>query len=83
MNWKWLLWGGVIISALLQVLVSHQQRQLLKDWQQQDTQRAQLQQEHAMLLLERGALSAHNRLDRQARQQLNMTEPKEIQVFRP
>lgn len=83
MSWRWVLWAVVVISALLQVLVSHQQRQLLKEWQAQDARRVQLQQEYSMLLLERGALSAHNRLDRQARKQLNMTEPKEIQVLKP
>lgn len=83
MQWKWVLWCAVIVTALVQVLVSHQQRQLLKEWQQQDARRAQLQQEYSMLLLERGALSAHNRLERLARKQLNMTEPKEIQVLKP
>lgn len=83
MKYQWVLWGAVLVSALWQVLVSHEQRQLLKEWQRQDAQRAHLQQEHSKLLLERGTLSAHNRLDRLARTQLNMTEPKEIQILKP
>lgn len=78
-----LLWGLVLITALAQILVSHQQRQLLKTWQQQDAKRMQLQQEYSMLLLERGTLSAHNRLDQLARQQLGMQEPTEVQVLMP
>lgn len=83
MRWAWVLWGLMLITALTQILVSHQQRQLLKEWQQQDARRVQLQQEYSKLLLERGTLSAHNRLDQLARQQLGMTEPTEVQVLKP
>lgn len=80
---RWGLWVAVMLTAVVQVLCVHQQRQLLKDWQQQDVRRQQLQQEYSMLLLERGTLGAHNRLDRLARKQLNMIEPQGIQVLKP
>lgn len=80
---RWGLWVAVMLTAVVQVLCVHQQRQLLKEWQQQDVRRQQLQQEYSMLLLERGTLGAHNRLDRLARKQLNMIEPQGIQVLKP
>lgn len=83
MRWVWLLWLLMLASALTQILVSHQQRQLLKEWHAHDEKRIQLQQEYSMLLLERGTLSAHNRLDRLARQKLGMTESTEVQVLKP
>lgn len=81
MKLKAFLWLVLLMSALWQILVSHQHRQLMQTWQQQDSRRVKLQQEYTRLLLERSTLAAHNRLDRLARQQLNMTEPKQIQVL--
>ena len=81
MKLKIFLWLLLVVSALGQILVSHQHRQLMQAWQQQDSKRVKLQQEYTRLLLERSTLGAHNRLDRLARQQLNMTEPKQIQVL--
>lgn len=76
------LWGMLVMSALLQILVSHQHRGLLQQWQKQDAVRVQLQHEYSRLVLERSTLSAHNRLDQRARQKLQMTEPTKIQVLR-
>lgn len=76
------LWGILVMSAVMQVLVSHAHRDLMQQWQKQDAVRVQLQQEYSRLVLERSTLSAHNRLDRQARHRLQMTEPTEIQVLR-
>ena len=76
------LWGMLVMSAVLQVLVSHYHRDLMQQWQKQDAVRVQLQQEYSRLVLERSTLSAHNRLDQQARQRLQMTEPTQIQVLR-
>lgn len=76
------LWGLVVVTALLQVLVSHEHRSLLQQWQKQDELRVQIQHEFSRLVLERSTLSAHNRLDQQARQKLQMTEPTQIQVLR-
>ena len=76
------LWGMLVMSAVLQVLISHQHRDLMQQWQKQDAVRVQLQHEYSRLVLERSTLSAHNRLDQQARKRLQMTEPKQIQVLR-
>lgn len=76
------LWLLVLLSALVQVGVSHHHRELLQQWQQQDARRMALQQEYSRLVLERSTLSAHGRLDLLARKQLNMTDPKQVQVLR-
>lgn len=77
-----LLWLVVLVTALAQVAVSHQHRELLQRWQKEDARRLVLQQEYTRLILERGTLSAHGRLDQLARKQLNMTDPKQVQVLR-
>ena len=76
-----LLWVVVLISALAQVGVVHGHRTLLQEWQQEDALRVQLLQEHTRLLLEKSTLTAHGRVDQQARKQLNMTEPGKVQVL--
>ena len=78
---KVLLWSVLVLSALAQISVSHQNRQLLQQWQKQDAQRLALQQEYSRLLLERSTLGAHGRLDQLARKQLNMTDPTKVQVL--
>lgn len=82
MSGRLLLWVMVLASALVQVVVTHQHRHLLQQWQQQDARRLSLQQEYTRLLLERSTLTAHGRLDRLARQHLNMTDPQQVQVLR-
>lgn len=77
-----LLWMLVLAVALAQVAISHQHRELLQRWQQQDAQRVALQQEYTRLLLELSTLGAHGRLDQLARKQLNMTDPEQVQVLR-
>lgn len=81
MKWKVLLLLALVLSALWQISVAHQHRHLLQSWQKQDALRHSLQKEYSMLLLERSTLAAHNRIDRLARQHLNMTEPKDMQVL--
>ena len=76
-----LLWLVVVLSALVQVGVVHWQRSLMQVWATEDARRAQLQEEHSRLLLERGTLTAHGRIDQQARKKLNMTEPDKVQVL--
>ncbi|WP_430459955.1 cell division protein FtsL [Thalassolituus sp. LLYu03] len=79
--WLTLLWGAVMASALVQINVVQWQRDLLQVWQQEDAKRERLQQEYTRLLLEKGALTAHGRIDQVARKQLNMTEPEQVQVL--
>lgn len=76
-----LVWGLVVISALVQVLLVHWHRDLLGQWQTADSQRMRLVQEHSRLLLEQSTLTAHGRIDQQAREQLQMTEPEKTQVL--
>ncbi|MFC3681155.1 cell division protein FtsL [Bacterioplanoides pacificum] len=78
-----LLWLLVMISAAIQVAQVHQHRSLLSQWQQLDSQRLRLMQEHTRLLLEISTLTAHGRIDQRARKQLNMTEANDIQVLQP
>lgn len=75
------LWAAVIASALVQIAVVNWQRSLIQVWQHEDGHRAQLQQEYSRLLLERGTLTAHGRIDQLARKKLNMTEPDKVQVL--
>lgn len=75
------MWLVVLLMALWQVSVSHEHRQLLQQWQREDARRVSLQQENTRLILERSTLSAHFRIDQLARQQLNMTDPTQVQVL--
>lgn len=77
-----LLWGAVILSALIQINVITWHRDLLQAWQKADSQRQSLTQEHSRLLLERSTLMAHGRIDAQARKRLQMKEPEHTRVFR-
>lgn len=76
-----ILWVVLIACALVQIGVTHHHRQLLQQWQAQDELRIKQEKEHSKLLLERSTLGAHNRIDRLARDQLNMSEPQQIQVL--
>ena len=82
MRLKLLLWVLVLATALVQIVVTHHHRDLLHIWQKQDAKRQYLQEEHTKLVLELSTLSAHSRIDREARKRLNMVEPKQVQVLR-
>ena len=77
----WMLWLLVVVIAALQISQVHKHRGLLAQWQQLDQQRLELLQEHTRLLLEISTLTAHGRIDQQARKQLNMTEAQDVQVW--
>lgn len=79
--WQPLLWVAVIASALVQIGVVQWHRDMMQSWQVEDARRSRLQQEYTRLLLEKGALTAHGRIDQLARKQLNMTEPDQVQVL--
>ncbi|WP_225673909.1 cell division protein FtsL [Thalassolituus marinus] len=76
-----LLWVAVVASALAQVGVVQWHRDLLQVWHLEDARRAGLQQDYTRLLLEKGALTAHGRIDQLARKELKMTEPEQVQVL--
>ena len=81
MRLAFFLWAAVVVSALLQVMVSHQQRQILQQWQKQEALKLSLQRENSRLILERSTMGAPSRLDSVARNKLNMIEPAKIQVL--
>ncbi|ASP37227.1 cell division protein FtsL [Bacterioplanes sanyensis] len=77
------VWMLVLVTALAQIVSAHSHRQWLVVWQQQDALRLQLLEEHTRLVLEKSTLTAHGRIDRLAREQLNMIDPQQIQVLVP
>jgi|TARA_B110000211_G_C14077233_1_gene552767 cell division protein FtsL len=77
-----LAWFFVIVCATLQVSATHWHRQLVADWQVSEHGRLRLEQDYGRLLLEQSALTAHGRVERIAKEKLNMTEAAEVQVIR-
>ncbi len=75
------VWLMVLVSSLAQVALSHWHRELLYQWQTLDTTHRTLTQDHTRLLLEHSTLTAYGRVDTQARQRLNMTEPTNNRVM--
>jgi cell division protein FtsL len=76
------LWFVVIIGSTLQVAATHWHRNLVSDWQISEHQRLVLKQDYGRLLLEQSALTAHGRVERIAKDKLQMIEAKNIQVIR-
>ena len=76
------LWMLVIISATLQVSATHWHRNLVSGWQVSEHQHLVLKQEYGRLLLEQSALTAHGRVERIAKDALQMIDAKGIQVIR-
>lgn len=77
-----ILWVVVIISAAMQVSATHWHRQLVAGWQVSEHQHLILEQDYGRLLLEQSALTAHGRVERIAKDKLQMIEAKDIQVIR-
>jgi cell division protein FtsL len=75
-------WGGGVVTATLQVSATHWHRQLVADWQVSEHKRLVLEQDYGRLLLEQSALTAHGRVERIARDKLEMIEANDIQVIR-
>ena len=76
------LWFVVIASATFQVAATHWHRQLVAVWQVTERQRLGFEQDYGRLLLEQSALTAHGRVERIAKDKLQMIEAKDIQVIR-
>lgn len=83
--WLGLCWFVVVLSSIAVVYVSHNSRQLFGQLESLKKEAAYLQVEWGQLLLERSALTAHGRVERIAKQQLQMKEPTkdEIKVVNP
>ncbi len=77
-----ILWLVAIISATLQVSATHWHRQLVSDWQVSEHRHLVLGQDYGRLLLEKSALTAHGRVERIAKDKLQMIEAKDVQVIR-
>jgi cell division protein FtsL len=75
-------WLLVVLTATLQVSATHWHRQLVADWQVSEHQRLALEQDYGRLLLEQSALTAHGRVERMAKEKLEMIEAKDVQVIR-
>lgn len=77
-----LVWLVVIVCATLQVAATHWHRQLVSGWQVSEHQRLVLEQDYGRLLLEQSALTAHSRVERIAKDKLQMIEAIDVQVIR-
>ena len=67
---------GVVSSALAVAFVAQTNRALFNELEAARREQASLQAEWSRLLLERGALSAHSRVERIARDKLGMRYPR-------
>jgi cell division protein FtsL len=77
-----LAWLVVIVCATMQVAATHWHRQMVANWQVSEHQRLGLEQDYGRLLLEQSALTAHGRVERIAKEKLNMIEAIDVQVIR-
>ncbi|MGK0247761.1 MAG: cell division protein FtsL [Oleispira sp.] len=77
-----LAWLVVIMCATMQVAATHWHRQMVASWQVSEHQRLGLEQDYGRLLLEQSALTAHGRVERIAKEKLNMIEAIDVQVIR-
>jgi cell division protein FtsL len=77
-----LAWLVVIMCATMQVAATHWHRQMVANWQVSEHQRLGLEQDYGRLLLEQSALTAHGRVERIAKEKLNMIEAIDVQVIR-
>lgn len=71
----------VMGSAIAVIYTSHKNRQTFNLYQQQLTQRDELETEWGQLLLEQSALAAHARVERIAIDKLDMKAPNKTQVI--
>jgi cell division protein FtsL len=77
-----LVWLVVVVCATMQVAATHWHRQMVANWQVSEHQRLGLEQDYGRLLLEQSALTAHGRVERIAKEKLNMIEAIDVQVIR-
>ncbi|MEO0973128.1 MAG: cell division protein FtsL [Pseudomonadota bacterium] len=76
--WRALLgaaWVSVLVCACAMVWARHEARQQFQALQELQRERDELNIEWSQLRLELGALAAHSRVERLAREQLSMREP--------
>ena len=71
---------AVAVSALAVVRTKHENRALVAELEQLRAARERLDMEWAQLQLEEATLAHHARVDRIAREQLGMTEPRDYVI---
>lgn len=72
----------VIVSALAVVRVKHENRAAVTELSQLGAEQERLEMEWAQLQLEEATLSHHARIEKVAREQLGMVEPREYAVVK-
>ena len=70
----------VMGSALWAILVKHENRSITTDIERARVERERMQMEWSQLQLEEAALSHHARIERAAREQLGMAEPRDYVI---
>jgi cell division protein FtsL len=70
----------VIVSALYAIRIKHENRSLTTELERARVERERMQMEWSQLQLEEAALSHHGRVERAAREQLGMAEPREYAI---
>lgn len=76
-----LLLGALVLASALGVIrIKHENRSLTTDLERAREERERLQMEWAQLQLEEAALSHHARIERAARENLGMSEPRDYVV---
>ena len=80
-----LLVTAVVVSGLLVVFSQHQSRTLFVEIQELNRERDALDSEWGMLRLEQGAWATHGRVERLAREELDMVTPggDDLVILRP
>lgn len=71
---------AVLVSALLVVRTKHENRALVNEIEQLRGERERIEMEWAQLQLEEATLAHNARVDRIAREQLGMTEPRDYVI---
>ncbi|MEW6166963.1 MAG: cell division protein FtsL [Pseudomonadota bacterium] len=71
---------AVVVSALAVVRTKHENRALVAELEALRQERERLEMEWAQLQLEEATLAHNNRVDKFAREQLGMTEPRDYVI---
>lgn len=72
----------VVVSALAVVRVKHENRAAVSELSRLGAEKERLEMEWAQLQLEEATLSHHARIEKVAREQLGMIEPREYAVVK-
>ena len=72
----------VIVSALAVVRIKHENRAAVTELSLLSTEKERLEMEWAQLQLEEATLSHHARIEKVAREQIGMIEPREYAVIK-